>query len=1227
MIGAGGMGVVYEAEDRERAERVALKTLKNPSAEAIYGLKREFRALAELSHPNLVSLHELFVGDRCFFTMELLEGVSFINYVEGRDAPAANTTLDGFRGRPDSAPGGESLCESQSLACDEARLRGILPQLVEGLMTLHAAGKIHRDVKPSNILVTGKGRLLLLDFGLVTDADATGVQTSSDDRVVGTVAYMAPEQAAAAPVGPETDWYAAGVVLYEALVGRLPFSGTSDWLLREKQENTPPLPRTFVPGVPQDLEELCMSLLERAPTDRPTGDEILHRLGLGSRGPAPAPRTGHLGATGVAPFVGREPMLSRLEQALTTIQSGQASAVLVRGASGLGKSTLIRTFLDRAGARQPEMVVLEGRCYERETVAYQAMDSLIDHLSQYWCGLADGQAEQLAPDEVGLLPLLFPVLGRVPVVAAAPSVRVASGPQELRTRALSELRELLRRLGDRRPLVLFLDDMQWGDAHTRVLLSDLMRPPDPPCLLLILSSRPDESMHLEALIDGMGGASDRIDLEPLSMDASVDLATDLLGSENAELVGRVASEAAGNPFFIAQLVQHVQAEDSDMLGSIRLEEVVGRRVGALSDVGRRVLELIALAAEPVARRVLAGASDMEKHELDRQLDRLRTLSFVQMAGARTDGQVEPHHDRIRDSVLSRLTPEVRRGHHRCLALALGQGSNVAPERLARHWQGAEDFPRAAVYAREAADEARARLDFDRAADLYRMTLDLGSHEAAQARELLTVLGDSLGHAGRSSDAADAFSRAAHGADELVAIDLHRRSAEQLLRGGYLRKGLEELGRVLSAVGLRLAKTPVRAMFSIALRRAWLRVRGLRWRENPVKATPEALTKLDVCFAVAQGLGIVDPLRGFDYHCRNLSQAVRVGEPGRAALALTMEATYAVAHGDGRHALAVLDIAEGAVTNGPPDPYLTAQIVITRASLEFFVNNAWQDSVSYFVEADKLLRTHVSTAGWELSNIELFTCINKIHLGELNELSRLVPTCLREAERRGDRYQLVSMRTRLNLIWLVQDDLDAAEKAITESVGSWIPTGEAFQVQHYFALYGRCELELYRGDAMAASAQVDRDLRALRRALLLQVKVIHVEVLCIRARIALARAAELPPEQRRPHTRLARKLARKLRRTRLPVARAWAPMIGACAAHLAGDTARAIDGLRAAMSALDELDTRLYENAVRSRLAQLVGGDEGAALEERAQAWFAEQGVVNPERMIAMLVPGWQHPDH
>src|SRR5262245_6426832 len=120
-LGAGGMGVVYEVRDLVRGEIVALKTMRRVTPAAVYWLKQEFRSLAGISHPNLVCLYELIVEDeRCFFTMELVNGVNFVHYVRQE----TNT----------------------SLSAD--RLRSVLRQLIDGIATLHRLGKLHRDIKP-----------------------------------------------------------------------------------------------------------------------------------------------------------------------------------------------------------------------------------------------------------------------------------------------------------------------------------------------------------------------------------------------------------------------------------------------------------------------------------------------------------------------------------------------------------------------------------------------------------------------------------------------------------------------------------------------------------------------------------------------------------------------------------------------------------------------------------------------------------------------------------------------------------------------------------------------------------------------------------------------------------------------------------------------------------------------------------------------------------------------
>src|SRR5262249_37449073 len=170
--------------------------------------------------------------------------------------------------RPGGTPFTDGPTEDSSpldSPCDFDRLRATLPQLVKGLSALHAAGKIHRDVKPSNIRVTSEQRAVLLDFGLVAELERR--RNSADaGMIVGTVSYMAPEPCAGdVPLTPAADWYALGVVLFQCLTGRLPFEGPAARVLLEKQTKSAPRASVWVRGIPSELDELCAELLDRDP--------------------------------------------------------------------------------------------------------------------------------------------------------------------------------------------------------------------------------------------------------------------------------------------------------------------------------------------------------------------------------------------------------------------------------------------------------------------------------------------------------------------------------------------------------------------------------------------------------------------------------------------------------------------------------------------------------------------------------------------------------------------------------------------------------------------------------------------------------------------------------------------------------------------------------------------------------------------------------------------------
>ncbi|PRQ02954.1 Serine/threonine-protein kinase PknA [Enhygromyxa salina] len=256
LVGAGSMGQVFAARSRATGERVALKVLRPDHGRALLRLEQEFRALESVEHPNFVKPRELVMPaeGEAFFTMELIDGVPFVEYVRQQT-------------RAGQLP-------------NQLRLRRALRQLLAALEHLHQRGYVHRDLKPSNVLVTPSGRVVVLDLGLVCDADAGD---PIERGLVGTPAYMAPEQARQGQTGPAADLYAVGVMLYECLCGAWPFMGAAQDILAAKVEDHAPDPALRTSQADADLLELCRTMLAGDPEQRGTASQALARLASPAR--------------------------------------------------------------------------------------------------------------------------------------------------------------------------------------------------------------------------------------------------------------------------------------------------------------------------------------------------------------------------------------------------------------------------------------------------------------------------------------------------------------------------------------------------------------------------------------------------------------------------------------------------------------------------------------------------------------------------------------------------------------------------------------------------------------------------------------------------------------------------------------------------------------------------------------------------------------------------------
>jgi serine/threonine protein kinase len=1258
-IGAGAFGVVYEAYDRERRLTVALKTLRHASADALYRFKWEFRALADLAHPNLVALYELLVqGERCFFTMELVRGVSFVDYVRGPSVIESPATADAFSlaspstspvpdapteesdkgthaGGPYKRPRERSDGDLPFLSPPEGpsvdRLRDALAQLTHGLCALHGAGKLHRDIKPSNVLVTTEGRVVLLDFGLVTEFGLRGRDAPTDARVVGTPTYMSPEQAAGQSVSEGTDWYSIGVMLYEALTGRVPFSGDFVQMLNQKHQQEPPAPSDAVRGIPEDLNSLCRDLLWSDPRARVGGRDVLARIGR-TTADGGNPQVRATVAIHGQPFVGRQSHLAALRGAFADTKVGRAVTVYVHGESGMGKSALVRRFFEELARDEPDAVLLTGRCYEQESVPYKALDQLVDGLSQHLHRLPPAQAEALLPRDVVALSRLFPVLRRVEALTGARRrVLEIPAPQELRRRAIVALRDLLSRLAGQSPLVLFIDDLQWGDVDSASVLAELVRPPDPPALLLVGCYRSDEattSPLLRVLLGlrgtGEWGADVRDvvvgELEPAEARALVQALVDAphrhLALE-ADVIGR---ESGGNPFFIDEIVRYFQtsAGRSDVR-TIGLDAVVRARLSPLSAPAARLLNVVALAGRPVSFDIAKQAADLNPEDYS-VLGALRVGRLIRTRARQAEEELEAYHDRIREAVVSQLSATAQSALHERLAEAMDMAGRGDPETLAMHFQRGGNSERAAHYAIEAATQASEALAFDRAARLYRMALELRPREQADDRDVRSKLAAALANAGRGGEAAQQYFHAAAGAPHADFVELQRRAAEQLLFSGHIDEGLRALRTALETIGMRLAATPRRALLSWLARRVYIRLRGLGFRERDARdVSSEELLRIDSCWSVAVGLAYVETFRAADFQARHLLLALKAGEPYRVARALAMEGGYS-STGGWRSAARTARIfaATMALAERIGHPHALGLATIS-AGVAASLEGRWTQALELCERADVILRERCTGVAWELDTVDLTSLVSLIYLGRLSDVAQRLPALLKDAHERGDLYKSTFLRTRISYAsHLAADEPAGAREEVRKGIEGW--SHEGFQLEHYWTLLSEADIAMYEGGTLARRL-FRTQWPALARSLLLRVQYSLIEALDRRARSALSAAADVAAADRAALLREAERDARRIERERTPWGNALALLVRAGVAVARGDVDAALTLLTSAEPALLALDMALHAASARRHRGQLLGGEEGHGLVMEADRWMAGQRIRNPARMAVLLCPG------
>lgn len=1168
-LGAGGMGRVFRALDRKLDRTVALKTFTRAHPTEILRIKREFRALAHVSHRNLISLYELFVDDdRWFFTMPVIDGTDLRSYLKGAGA---------------------------------ADVYAIFRQLAEGVVAIHDAGKLHCDLKPRNVLVTRDGNVVILDFGITTDVVLyTRPVTHAPE---GTPAYMAPEQMAG-QAEPASDWFAVGVMLYEILHGELPWDAETRSSHEVSHAIAPPVPH-HTDAWPAALVDLCKALLERDPTQRPGDDEVIARLDITrpERASSLRPRAQARAAT-----VGRTRELERLRDAFDAAAVGRGGGLLlVCGPSGIGKTHLISQLLIDI-ATTSRVTVFRGRCFESESLPYRAFDTLIDAISDHLATLSPKLLREVLPHDLRYLSRMFPVLQRFEPMAPDGGL-VIGEVHTMRRRAVNALGVLLERLSQKTPLVLHLDDLQWGGADDAALLIELLSGSNAGPRVLWLGSYRTEVKSQAPFLELMAAQRcETIELAPLVESDAAELARALLPDGDADQLAAVARESQGNPFFLSALAAHVAlSERGERTPVPDLSQVLAARCAQLSPPGLHLLRVVALAGQPIEREIAHDAAGLRvEPEL---LAVLRNSGLIRLCYAPASNALECFHDRIRQEV-ARATPQAETVQIRLrLAEELEQHTPEQAELIMQHYLEAGLPDRAAPHAVSAASAAEQALAFEQAATLYERAVQL-VRGGEEQRALRVRWAQALANTGRGARAAEQFVVAAAASHGREALDLERRAAHELLVTGHLDKGSQLLRKVIRSAGLPDPESYFSTTAAI-IPRALSVLLGKRPSMKPPRRPLDEDQRfaLDVCWSAAWSFSAIDPLKFGLYTLEFIRHAGRSGDPRLVSRARATLGVVMVGNGDARYDEALREVAHAKELAN--DAETQAYVALSEAGVHGqalrFSRCLETADAAYAIYAKRVTGAH-----YEKVLARVWSLISLTTLGGMRELDARVTELKRDLGAKGDLYANGQAAVYQLVARTVADE--GVEDAIRELEATLeqLPISVALVLRpaliHGFLYLGRLD------DAETVRQRCQREQRTHGRGT--ERLISSLEHKRGYAWLSIARARGAAPADFAREARVVKDIESWMRRQSGDLPACYAAMQRAGIAAARNDTQAELTALKSAAQTAGLAGFLAHEAVVRTRLGELVGGDEGRLLSVAAARYFEAHGFKNPRRFVA-----------
>ena len=764
-LGEGAKKRVYLAHDTKLDRDVAFALIKTDGldADGLVRVRREAQAMGRLgAHPNVVTVFDTGdEGDAPFIVAEFMAGGSVEDLLQH---------ADGHR-----------------LAVDHAMR--MAEQVCQALQHAHGRGIIHRDLKPGNVWLGEDGTAALGDFGLAVALDRSRLTMAG--MIVGTVAYMPPEQALGRAPDARSDLYALGAMLYEMVTGRPPFLGDDAVGVISQHINTAPVaPSWHNPEVPKPLESLILKLLAKAPDDRPASAadvatelrRILDRSSVDVAAEPSRDAGGDLQGLDWGRFVGRRDEMDQLKAALDEMLSGRGSLAMVVGEPGIGKTRLTEEFGVYAALRGAQ--VLSGHCYEGESsIPYRPF---VEAFRQYVRSRPDHEVRsQMGAGAPEIATLLSEIRQRFSDIAPAPPLEAEAE----RLRQFESVTQFVRNAAAASPIVLQLDDLHWADKPSLLLLQYLMRSIGGDRVLIVGAYRDVELDRSHPLAEAMATLRRtpnyrRVLLRGLPEDDVLAMISTVEGSEATAAARRVLADALyreteGNPFFVREVINSLIEEgklfrrDGVWTSNVRsvselgvpegVREVIGRRLSRLSEDCNKMLTLASTMTGGFTWEELRAITRQpEDALLDLLEEALRAQLVVERKGA-SAGTYEFTHALVRQTLYEELSTPRRVLLHRQIGEALEKlyTTNVESHlaELAHHFYQAApggDDGKAIDYATRAGARAVQALAYEEAAAQYELALQAlelkQQPDEHQRYDLLSALGQAYRRADVSEKA-------------------------------------------------------------------------------------------------------------------------------------------------------------------------------------------------------------------------------------------------------------------------------------------------------------------------------------------------------------------------------------------------------------------------------------------------------------------------------------------